>query len=143
MNDYNMKEVTIKIEKQLPSERNSIREVEPIMFKIRDKIYIGDDKFFSIMIAATEAVNNAIIHGNKLDNRKIVSMVVEASSQLITIEVKDSGNGFDFNDIADPRIPENLLKEGGRGIFLIRQIADRVEFCCSNSGSKVYMEFDL
>ncbi len=134
---------TVNIKKELPSDKNSIRKVEPMMFSIRKTINIPDEKFFCIMIAATEAVNNAIIHGNKLDKSKKAFIEISACKDSVCITIEDQGTGFDPEKIEDPRTPENLLKEGGRGIFLIKEIADRCRFYCTASGTKVKMEFDL
>lgn len=138
-----MKNPIITIGKQLVSEKDSIQDIKPMMNAIRNAIDISDEKFFLMMVAATEAVNNAIIHGNKLDRDKKTTIDISASKNLVKIEVKDNGTGFNCNCLDDPRKPENLLKEGGRGVFLIRHIADRVEFRCSACGSRVLMEFDL
>lgn len=82
----------------------------------------------NIRLAITEAVLNAMEHGNKWNREKEVIVEVEITHSKIEIKVKDEGEGFDHNSIADPTLPENLLKTRGRGIFLIKSIMDEVRF---------------
>lgn len=94
-----------------------------------------------IMLPLSEAINNAILHGNKLQEHKPVTIVAELRNQRLTVSVKDEGAGFDPDEVPDPLKKENLLKEGGRGIYLIREYADDIDF--QNNGSKIVMHFML
>ena len=76
----------------------------------------------------TEAVNNAVVHGNKLDASKMVDIEVRTEGPILEFRVADQGPGFDFDNIPDPTAPENLEKPNGRGVFLMRQLADTCEF---------------
>jgi serine/threonine-protein kinase RsbW len=128
----------------LKSERKSIRFVEPFLSKIHAYMNISDEKYYNILIAVTEAVNNAIIHGNKCILCKSVKVSIQGNLQTVTITVSDQGSGFDHNEIEDPRDPQNLLKIGGRGVFLIKELADSAEFSNpSEGGSLVKMTFVL
>ena len=80
------------------------------------------------MIAMTEAVNNAIVHGNKLDSNKMVDVRVSVDGPVLEFRIADEGPGFDFENIPDPTSPENIEKPNGRGVFLMRQLADTCEF---------------
>ena len=100
---------------------------------------ISDDIFGNIMISVTEAVNNAIKHGNHEDNSKNVELVCLHEEHQLTFIISDEGNGFDPLQLPDPTAPENLLKPGGRGIFLIKNLADEVKF--SDDGAKIEMIF--
>ena len=80
------------------------------------------------MIAVTESVNNAIRHGNDLQNNKNVLLTLQLKDNIIIFTVRDEGKGFDFENLPDPTAPENLDKPGGRGIFLMRHLADEVKF---------------
>jgi serine/threonine-protein kinase RsbW len=104
---------------------------------------ISPDIFGNILITTTEAVNNAIIHGNKNDASKLVfvSYRIDEDTKRIIFVVTDEGKGFDYNNLPDPTSPENLTTIGGRGVFLIKQLADFVIF--SNNGSTLELEFKL
>jgi serine/threonine-protein kinase RsbW len=91
------------------------------------------------MISVTESVNNAIKHGNQNDNSKNVSITLSLDESQITFRVEDEGAGFDYEDLPDPTAPENIEKPGGRGIFLMKHLADEVVF--SESGSIVDLIF--
>jgi len=131
----------VDIHTELASEQNSIQQVEQYIYELRDKISISDEKFYNILIAVTEAVNNAIIHGNKYSPDKIVDFSLRATDQEVTLIVIDQGDGFDPEQVSDPRTPENLFKEHGRGVFLIRQLADSVEY--SDGGRCISLGFFL
>ncbi|KYG83672.1 ATP-binding protein [Roseivirga echinicomitans] len=130
---------TISIE--IPSLVENIRIVESFIDNAKDKYQLDDDLYGNIMIAVLESVNNAIIHGNKLEKSKFVqlSMILEETS--VTFLIKDEGNGFVINDLPDPTSPENLTKPGGRGIFLMKHLADEVSF--KDNGQEVKLTFYL
>ncbi len=113
---------------RIPSLPDNIRIVESFIDNARDKFTFDDDIYGNIMIAVTESVNNAIIHGNKQDKEKNVDLALEVIDDNIRFTIKDEGEGFDYDNLPDPTAPENLLKMGGRGIFLIQNLADEVVF---------------
>ncbi len=124
---------------KIPSLPENIRIVESFIENARDKIKFSDDVYGNIMIAVTESVSNAIIHGNKNDQTKIVDLCLEADSKCISCTVHDEGRGFDAAVLPDPTAPDNIFKTGGRGIFLIKNLADEVDFLAN--GSTVLMKF--
>lgn len=94
-----------------------------------------------MLVAVTEAVNNAIIHGNKSNPDKQVTLSVAKNGDDIVISVLDEGTGFNPNAVRDPREPENLLRDGGRGVFLIQSLSKSVEYLNTPSGALVIMRF--
>jgi serine/threonine-protein kinase RsbW len=80
------------------------------------------------MISVTECVSNAIIHGNQQDSKKLVNLELIFEENKIKFIISDQGSGFNVENLADPTAPENLEKTGGRGIFLIKNLADEVLF---------------
>lgn len=126
---------------RMTSERNNILRVEPFFNNLTESKELDETLFYNIMIAATEAVNNAIIHGNGCNPDKIVELSASFSSSGVTISVTDEGNGFTPDEIADPTAPENILREGGRGIFLMRALAKSIEFFVAPGRSGVIMHF--
>jgi len=125
----------------LPSITASIKQIEPFLRSIGELSQLNAQKYHDMLVAVTEAVNNAIIHGNKLDETKPVTVDVQTDSVEVIVVVCDCGGGFDPSAIPDPRLPENILREGGRGVFLIRHLADSAEFNISDSGLAVMLKY--
>ena len=125
---------------KIPSLVENIRIVESFIDNVKDKLNIPDDVYGNIMIAVTESVNNAIIHGNKLNKDAAVALSVYDESDSFCFSVTDDGNGFDYHNLPDPTSPENIEKENGRGIFLMRNLADDVEF--NELGNEVLVLFN-
>lgn len=126
---------------RMASERNNILRVEPFFGNLPECRQLDETLFYNIMIAVTEAVNNAIIHGNGANPAKSVELAVAFSPAGVVVRVSDEGNGFIPDEVADPTDPENLLREGGRGVFLMRALARSVEFFAAPGRSGVVMRF--
>jgi serine/threonine-protein kinase RsbW len=86
-----------------------------------------------------EAVNNAIIHCNKSDIKKVVEIEIKIRKKDLSITVADEGTGFRPDDIPDPTKPENIENITGRGVFLMSKLADNIKF--NGKGNKVTMLF--
>lgn len=125
----------------LSSSPENIAEVEALVNKLISKFHLCPDKSCQILVSLTEAVNNAILHGNKADKAKQVTIRFRHLDGTLEICVKDEGQGFDPNAIPDPTTPENVVKLGGRGVFLIKQLADEVQF--DDNGTSVAMKFSI
>lgn len=128
---------SIKIE--IPSLTENIRIIESFIDNAKEEYSIDDDIYGNIMIAVTESVNNAIRHGNDLQNNKNVLITLHLEQNIITFTIQDQGNGFDYENLPDPTSPENLDKPGGRGIFLMKHLADEVKF--RDEGRVVQLSF--
>lgn len=102
---------------------------------------IQPDLHCNILVSLTEAVNNAMIHGNCGDESKNVHIKLKKQRNTLAIQVSDEGRGFDPASIPDPTAPENITECGGRGVFLIQQLSDNVHF--RNNGSTVEMLFKI
>jgi serine/threonine-protein kinase RsbW len=113
---------------QVPSLSENIRMIESFIDNAKERFHLDDDIYGNIMIAVTEAVNNAIKHGNSNDKTKNVLLSLSLEDSLIKFVVKDEGIGFDYGNLPDPTSPENLEKPGGRGIFLMKHLSDEVNF---------------
>ena len=129
------------IKLEIPSLPENIRIVESFIDNAKDKYNINDDIYGNIMIAVTEAVNNAIVHGNKSDASKTVKLELGFKEKAILFVVEDKGDGFDFENLPDPTAPENITKAGGRGIFLMKNLCDEVEF--QDNGRKTLLTFNI
>ena len=122
-----------------PSVADNIGLVEKLINVICSAHQISEDHYGNILVAVTEAVNNAIQHGNRLDPGKKVNLSFSSGDNSLIFEVTDQGEGFNFNGLPDPTNPENLEKPNGRGVFLMRHLADKVVF--SDNGRTVQLEF--
>jgi serine/threonine-protein kinase RsbW len=124
---------------QIPSLPDNIRIIESFIDNAKEKYKLNDDIYGNIMISVTESVNNAIRHGNRNTKSKNVSISLALDDTQLKFIIKDEGNGFDFHDLPDPTAPENIKKPGGRGIFLMKHLADEVVF--TKEGSVVELTF--
>jgi len=92
------------------------------------KLNIDENLYSNILISLTEAVNNTMIHGNRLDNQKTIVISFRKQGHSIHLFISDEGSGFDPIKVPDPTSAERLEKEGGRGVFLMKQLADEIHF---------------
>lgn len=126
---------------EFSSAPSNISLVEPYVSQIAKECCVREDIYGSMLLALTEAVANAIYHGNSLKSHKKVRVSTQHTKKCLRFVVEDEGRGFDPDKVPDPTMPENLCKEGGRGVFLMRQICDSVEY--RNAGRTVEMRFNL
>lgn len=124
---------------EISSRPESINTIEKLIDDLRSEHNIHEDAYGNILVAVTEAVNNAIQHGNKYDPNKKVKVNYELEEDTISFTVVDQGIGFDYYNLPDPTAPENLEKPTGRGVFLMKHLADQIIF--SENGSMVELYF--
>ena len=127
----------------LESKFEEMERLESYIDELQSWIGFDEEDSGRIMLTLSEAVNNAIIHGNNEDPEKkvIVKSQLNQDNQMLVISVEDEGDGFELDEIPDPLKDENLLNEGGRGVYLIEQYADDLEF--SEGGKKAIVRFKL
>ncbi|SMD34804.1 serine/threonine-protein kinase RsbW [Reichenbachiella faecimaris] len=126
---------------QIPSLSENIRIIESFIDNAKEQYNFTDDIYGNIMIAVTESVNNAIVHGNQSDKSKNVHLSLNLEDNQVKFTIEDEGPGFDYDNLPDPTAPENLEKPGGRGIFLMKNLCDEVSFI--DNGKKVILSFYL
>lgn len=124
---------------QVPSISENIRMIESFIDNAKERFHLDDDMYGNIMIAVTEAVNNAIKHGNANDKSKNVFLSLSLDDSMLRFVIKDEGSGFNYENLPDPTAPENIEKLGGRGIFLMRHLSDEVDF--KENGRVVELSF--
>jgi serine/threonine-protein kinase RsbW len=129
------KELTIN------SRVENISLVENLIDELSVELSLVADIYGNILIAIIEAVTNAIVHGNKLDETKKVTIQAEYQKPYLVVRVTDEGEGFEFNSIPDPTKPDNVEKPDGRGVFLMRHLADDIAF--ERRGSIVNLKFKI
>ena len=125
----------------IPSIPSRISEVESFLQNAVSHSKISPDRYPDMLISLTEAVNNAIIHGNKQDEDKLVRIQMVHKEEHLKIIVTDEGGGFDLDEVPDPTAPENIECCGGRGVYIMSRLADRITF--QDNGSTVEMHFQI
>ena len=124
---------------KLSSNSEALTAVENLVDEICLELALNEDAYGNVLISVTEAVNNAIHHGNNNQETLVIELLVLHNSIEFCFSITDEGPGFDYINLPDPTAPENILKENGRGVFLMRNLADEVEF--EDGGKKVILYF--
>jgi serine/threonine-protein kinase RsbW len=126
---------------QLQAKEASIVQLESLIENIADRYHISEDTFANMMTCLNEALINAMKHGNKMDPNKKVIINAEVEPKRIIWTVTDEGEGFDYTHLPDPTAPENLENLAGRGVFIIKHLADQCIF--NASGNEVELHFKI
>ncbi|MBN8568344.1 MAG: ATP-binding protein [Ignavibacteria bacterium] len=121
----------------LPSDRKEISKFENLLVEINNEFGMAMEKFINFQIASSEAIVNAIVHGNKQNPQKKVYVEITTDEHKLELKIKDEGDGFDVSKLPDPTDESNLYKESGRGIFIIRSLVD--EFYIESNGKGTAM----
>lgn len=125
----------------LPSDLQNVNQVEPFVNVLAQRFNLCPEVHGNILLSLTEAVTNAILHGNRSDCSKQVSISLRRLNDALSIKVSDEGPGFNPGEVPDPTCPERITECGGRGIFLMRRFSDECRF--SHGGRTVEMRFKL
>lgn len=128
-------EKNIRIESKL----SNLAEVEKAIDEITRDAGINKENYGKILVSVLEAVNNAIIHGNKSDETKYVNISIVLKDNVLEIAVEDQGKGFRPDEVPDPTNPENVERTNGRGVFLMKNLADEIQF--NKKGNKVILKY--
>jgi len=127
----------VRISESMPSRLELIDEFVSSLLVSVAKWHADKNTIFNIKLALHEAIINAVKHGNNMQPDLLVQVDIIKEDGQIIIQVKDQGKGFDYKNIPDPITPENLEKLNGRGLFLIQNAMDKVEF--NDNGRTVKM----
>lgn len=130
-----------KLELIISSEVSNIIKVENFIESFTENFGLPDDLYGKVSLSVIEAVNNAILSGNKQQADKKVTITAESFDDKFTVSVEDEGEGFDYENIPDPTLPDNVNKIAGRGLYLMKTLSDELEF--EKSGAKVTLIFKL
>lgn len=126
---------------KIASKPENICEIESIVHHLTQEFDLCPEVTDNLLISLTEAVNNAIIHGNGADENKYVQIQVLRDGSLLSVAIEDEGEGFNPNNLPDPTTPEYIECCGGRGVFLIHQLCDKVEY--KKNGARLVISFEL
>ena len=128
---------------EVESNAKNLITVEEFVNYFAVDLNINSDKIPGLLLAVTEASTNAIIHGNKSDETKLIMIDVTKEDNQLIIRVKDQGKGFDPAKIPDPTETDNLLKDSGRGIYLMRVYMDDLKFNVTPEGTETILILNL
>jgi serine/threonine-protein kinase RsbW len=129
----------MRVSYRMNSNLESVNQAEEIATKMAIKVGFDEENVSRISMAVREAAVNAVLHGNAYDPAKKVTVGFENTGGQLVITVADEGRGLDPDKIPDPLAPENLLKQSGRGIFLIRAFMDEVRIRSLEPGTEITM----
>lgn len=125
----------------IASRVENLREVEKLVDEVSTACSMSSEVYGNVLIATIEAANNAILHGNKLDEKKDVNISFKWNKSQLVLIVTDQGKGFNFRNVPDPTAPSNVEKVNGRGVFLMEKLSDNITF--KENGRKVSLTFKL
>jgi serine/threonine-protein kinase RsbW len=130
-------------DKIFKSDPELLPEIEEYVLDIVDTLNLPETKRNNIELAVAEAAANCILHGNKNDDTKNVTVNIKINSAIFKISFKDEGKGFIPENVPDPTIPENILKGSGRGVHIMNSLVDNLDYIFSNSGTELVLTFNL
>ncbi len=129
--------MNLAFKKIISSDPNLIPEVDEFIFDKINPLNLEADVLSNLSLAISEALSNAMVHGNKLDPNKDVTVSIRISRDDLVLSIKDQGEGFDPKSVPDPTIPENILKDSGRGIHIMRSFIDKVFYNFTSEGTEL------
>jgi serine/threonine-protein kinase RsbW len=128
---------------EIESDPNNLITVEEFINYFSKDLGLDDDKLSALLLAVTEATTNAIIHGNKSDKSKLVKIMAKVLNGKLNVIVKDEGIGFHPEKVPDPTDPENLLKDSGRGLYLMRVYMDDLQYNITPEGTETILILNI
>jgi len=125
----------------IESKVSNLRKVEDFLEEFSYEANVSREAYAKVLVSVMEAVNNAIVHGNHSDLKKKVHVHFIEETSMLVVTVTDEGKGFAPETVPDPTMPDNIENASGRGVFLMRRLADEIEF--NRQGNSVKMKFKL
>lgn len=130
-------------EMEISSDPELLPELEEFIVEIAKKCNLNDEKLNGLALSFSEAASNSVVHGNKLDINKKVKITILVTDAKITITIKDEGKGFNLKAVPDPTKPENILKDNGRGIHIMKSFLHDLHYNFTPSGTETILEMLL
>ena len=128
---------------EIESDPNNLITVEEFVNYFCKDLKLSDEKLANVLLAVTEATTNAVIHANKSDLNKKVTIDVHVEDSKLIMKVKDEGEGFNPDMIPDPTEPENLLKDSGRGLYLMKIYMDELKYNHTPTGTETILIMNI
>lgn len=127
--------------KKFSSIPNSMPLIEEFVLESIEELKLSDTALNQLTSSVAEASSNCIIHGNKSDEKKIIEVEIDIDEEKIVITLKDEGEGFDINNVPDPTLPENILKDSGRGIHIMKSFLTELKYSFTEKGTETILVF--
>ena len=128
---------------EIESDPNNLITIEEFVNYFAKDLGLSDEQLSVLLLAVTEAATNAIIHANKCDPSKLVKIHAQINDSKLIIKIKDEGKGFDPSKLPDPTEPENLLKDSGRGVYLMKVYMDEVKYNITPTGLETILILNI
>ena len=119
----------------IPSSLEYLTNIDDFIEGILRGYEVEESTIADIAISVSELVNNSVSHGNKSDDGKTVAVSIAKKGDDVEIKIEDQGTGFDPQAISNPLDEENLLKDTGRGIFIVNALMDKVDVQTTKDGT--------
>jgi serine/threonine-protein kinase RsbW len=129
--------------KEIKSDPFSLPELDSFILQIANEIGLSEEKINYLSLSFSEAVSNSIVHGNKNDITKKIQIHVKIDTDTITIIIKDEGKGFDLKSVPDPTKPENILKDSGRGIHIMKSFLENLSYNFTPEGTETILRIRI
>ena len=126
-------------QKEIISDPDLMPEIEEFILDIAVKVNLKEEKHNELALSVAEAISNCIVHGNKLDKNKKVTVTVIVDEKKMKIIFKDEGKGFNISNVPDPTQPENILKDSGRGIHIMKSFIDELKYNFTPTGTETIL----
>jgi len=136
LNDFDRMEIYVK---EIKSDPDLMPEVEDFVLEHAGNCGFGEERINKLALSVAEAISNSIVHGNKLDEEKKVVVTITIDDEYFTVSFKDEGEGFNLKDVPNPTSPENILKDHGRGIHIMKSFVDEVKYNFSEEGTELVL----
>ncbi|MFA5669943.1 MAG: ATP-binding protein [Balneolaceae bacterium] len=125
----------------LKSTYEEVERLEGLLTTLQTHIGFNDELYARLMLTVSEAATNGIVHGNKLDKSKSLTIIATFDGAILSFTIQDEGEGFTPSEVPNPLAEENLLKPSGRGIFLMKEYADEVLY--ADGGNTLILKFEV
>lgn len=136
-----MPEKTYKLE--IKSDPNLLPDVEEFIENISTDINLDKGRLNNLLLSVNEAISNAMKHGNRFDIEKKVTITASLNQSQLRISIKDEGQGFDPDKVPDPTAPENIFKDSGRGLYIMRTCIDDMKYEFHPDGTELILIMNI
>jgi serine/threonine-protein kinase RsbW len=127
-----VKTVSLKI----PSIRNNIKQVEELLFMVNQDFHLDEQRFVNLLIGVSECVMNSIVHGNNENKSKFVDVIIDYDDEKLIVKICDEGVGVNLDLAKNPHLPEDILDNAGRGMFIVKSLFKDVNYRNTEKGSE-------
>jgi len=132
---------SLKFYQKFSSNPNSMTEIEEFVIKATENLHLDDTQMNQLTSSVAEASSNCIVHGNKSDESKIIEVEIVIDDKNIMVKLKDEGSGFEVDKVPDPTLPENILKDSGRGIHIMKSFLTELKYNFTETGTETILIF--